>query len=66
MDAWRQYLYRVVVTLLTEARATAAAARMRQNTLNYNDLLFKSAKLLRERADVRQALQAKYPLALRR
>jgi ATP-dependent helicase/nuclease subunit A len=60
MDAWRQYLYRVVVTLLTEARATAAAARVRQNTLNYNDLLFKAAKLLRERADVRRALQAKF------
>ena len=27
MDAWRQYLYRIVVTLLTEARATAAAAQ---------------------------------------
>ena len=60
MDAWRQYLYRIVVTLLTEARATAAAARMRRNTLNYNDLMFKSAKLLRERADVRTALQAKH------
>ncbi len=60
MDAWRQYLYRIVVTLLTEARATAAAARMRRNTLTYNDLLFKSAKLLRERADVRKALQAKH------
>ena len=60
MDAWRQYLYRIVVTLLTEARATASAARMRRNTLNYNDLLFKSAKLLRERPDVRRALQAKH------
>ncbi len=60
MDAWRQYLYRIVVTLLTEARATAAAARMRRNTLTYNDLMFKSAKLLRERADVRTALQSKH------
>ncbi|MEO8260852.1 MAG: UvrD-helicase domain-containing protein [Acidobacteriota bacterium] len=60
MDAWRQYLYRIVVTLLTEARATAAAARMRRNTLTYSDLLFKSAKLLRERADVRTALQLKH------
>ncbi|MEO7133884.1 MAG: UvrD-helicase domain-containing protein, partial [Vicinamibacterales bacterium] len=60
VEAWRQYLYRVVVTLLSEARATAAAARMRRNTLNYNDLLFKSAKLLRERGDVRRALQLKH------
>ncbi len=60
IEAWRQYLYRVVVTLLSEARATAAAARMRRNTLNYNDLLFKSAKLLRERGDVRRALQLKH------
>ena len=60
MDVWRQYLYRIVVTLLSEARATAAAARMRRNTLTYNDLLFKSATLLRERADVRAALQSKH------
>ncbi len=60
IEMWRQYLYRVVVTLLSEARATAAAARMRRNTLNYNDLLFKSAKLLRERGDVRRALQLKH------
>jgi ATP-dependent helicase/nuclease subunit A len=60
MDVWRQYLYRIVVTLLSEARATAAAARMRRNTLTYNDLLFKSATLLRERADVRKALQSKH------
>src|SRR6185503_11620442 len=60
MESWREYLYRVVVTLLTDARATASAARLRQNTLNYTDLLLKSAKLLRERVDVRTALQAKY------
>jgi ATP-dependent helicase/nuclease subunit A len=60
MNVWRQYLYRIVVTLLSEARATAAAARMRRNTLTYNDLLFKSATLLRERADVRKALQSKH------
>jgi ATP-dependent helicase/nuclease subunit A len=60
MESWREYLYRVVVTLLTDARATASATRLRQNGLNYNDLLLKSATLLRERAEVRKALQDKY------
>ena len=54
------YLYRLSVTLLMEARATAAAERRRRNTLNYNDLLLLAAKVLRENDDVRHALQQKF------
>jgi ATP-dependent helicase/nuclease subunit A len=60
ITAWREYLYKVIVTLVTQARATAAAERRRRNTLNYNDLLLLAAKMLRENADVRHALQRKY------
>ena len=57
---WRQYIYRIGITLLTRARTQAAADRRRQNTLNYGDLLQLTARVLRENADVRRALQEKY------
>src|SRR3954469_4006546 len=57
---WRQYVYRLAVTLLTRARAHAAAERRRQNTLNYGDLLTLTAKVLRDNPQVRRALQRKY------
>src|SRR3954468_1751115 len=57
---WRQYVYRLAVTLLTRARAHAAAERRRQNTLNYGDLLTLTAKVLRDNLSVRRALQRKY------
>ena len=60
ITAWREYLYRVIVTLVTQARASAAAERRRRNTLNYNDLLQLAAKMLRENGDVRRALQQKH------
>ena len=57
---WRQYVYRLSVTLLTRAREHAAAERRRLNTLNYGDLLNLTARVLRSNADVRHALQDKY------
>jgi ATP-dependent helicase/nuclease subunit A len=60
LSQWRQYIYRVGITLLTRARTQAAADRRRQNTLNYGDLLQLTARVLRENADVRRALQEKY------
>ncbi|MCC6863001.1 MAG: UvrD-helicase domain-containing protein [Bryobacterales bacterium] len=61
LAAWRQYLYRLVVTLGLEARELAAEARRRAAELNYEDLLQLTAKVLRTKRDVRQALQSKYP-----
>jgi ATP-dependent helicase/nuclease subunit A len=60
LSQWRQYVYRLSVTLLTRARDHAAAERRRQNTLNYGDLLNLAAKVLRENPRVRHALQHKY------
>jgi ATP-dependent helicase/nuclease subunit A len=57
---WRQYLYRLSVTLLGEGRAFARDARAEANRLNYNDLLQKAARLLGGNAEVLQALQQKY------
>jgi ATP-dependent helicase/nuclease subunit A len=60
LSQWRQYVYRLSVTLLTRAREHAAAERRRLNTLNYGDLLNLTARVLRANADVRRALQDKY------
>ena len=60
LGQWRQYVYRLSVTLLTRARDAAARERRRRNSLNYGDLLNLTAKVLRENAQVRHALQKKY------
>ena len=60
LAVWRQYIYRLSITLLTSAREHAAQARRRANSLNYDDLLQLTAKVLRGNADVRCALQGKY------
>jgi ATP-dependent helicase/nuclease subunit A len=57
---WRQYVYRLSVSLLTRARDSAAAERRRINSLNYGDLLNLTARVLRENRVVRQALQQKF------
>ena len=58
--AWRQYVYRLSVTVLMKAREKASADRRRDNTLNYGDLLQLTARVLRSNADVRRALRDKY------
>ncbi len=60
MAAWRQYVYRLSVGLLTRAREAASRERRRLNTLNYGDLLNLTARVLRENVHVRRALQRKY------
>jgi len=57
---WRQYVYRLSATLLTQARDFAAAERRRLNSLNYGDLLNLTARVLRENESVRKALQQKF------
>ena len=57
---WRQYVYRLAISLLTRARASAAAERRRLNSLNYGDLLHLTARVLRENVGVRTALQRKF------
>lgn len=60
LEQWRQYVYRLSVTLLSRARESAAAERRRLNSLNYGDLLTLTAKVLRENEPVRRALQQKF------
>jgi ATP-dependent helicase/nuclease subunit A len=60
LKAWRQYTYRLVVTLLVEGREHAREERRRAVTLNYGDLLVAAAALLRNNAHVRAAMQRKY------
>ena len=57
---WRQYVYRLSVTLLTHARDFAAVERRRLNSLDYGDLLNLTARVLRENESVRRALQQKF------
>jgi ATP-dependent helicase/nuclease subunit A len=59
LEKWRRYLYRLTVTLLAQARHHATAERRRRNSLNYGDLLQLAARVLRENAGVRRALQLK-------
>jgi len=60
LGQWRQYVYRLSVTLMTRARTSAAAERRRLNSLNYGDLLNLTARVLRENKSVRLALQKKF------
>lgn len=57
---WRQYVYRLSVTLMNRARESTAAERRRINSLNYGDLLNLTARVLRENELVRRALQQKF------
>jgi ATP-dependent helicase/nuclease subunit A len=60
LTAWRQHVYGVCITVLTEARRVAAGERRRRNTLSFNDLLLRTADVLRSNAGVRHALQQKH------
>jgi ATP-dependent helicase/nuclease subunit A len=60
LSQWRQYVYRLSVTLLVRARESASAERRRSNSLNYGDLLNLTARVLRENEPVRRALQQKF------
>ena len=64
LSQWRQYVYRLSMTLLTRARESAAAERRRLNSLNYGDLLNLAARVLRENVPVRRALQQKFKYLL--
>ena len=60
LSAWREYVYRIALSLLLDARAWAGEQRRRAATLNFGDLLFFAARLVRENRTVREALQRKY------
>lgn len=57
---WRHHVYRLAIAVLTDARAFARQERLDALTLDYGDLLQRAAGVLRQRPDVRRALQQKY------
>ncbi|OGK85260.1 MAG: hypothetical protein A2X53_12835 [Candidatus Rokubacteria bacterium GWA2_70_23] len=60
LAAWREHLYGLAVRLLVGGRAFAEEARRRADALSYGDLLRIAARLLRDRPELRAALQRKY------
>ena len=60
LQQWREYVYRVCLTLLVEAREFAAKQRRRAALLNFTDLLLSASRLVRDDLQVRDALQQKY------
>ena len=60
LEAWRRHLYAPCIRLLVKARQFAQRDRALRNTLSFNDLLIRTAKVLRENESVRRALQDKY------
>ena len=60
LTAWRRYLYRLIVALGVEAREFAAEARRRAAELTYEDLLQRTASVMRTNREVRESLQRKY------
>lgn len=60
LGAWRQYVYRLALTLILSGRTYFAEIRKAALTLNYEDLLQTAALLLRSNPEVRAALQQKY------
>jgi ATP-dependent helicase/nuclease subunit A len=60
LEKWRAYVHGLAMRVLDEARRSYAEARRRENVVNYVDLLKRTATVLRERGDVRRALQQKY------
>ena len=60
LTGWRAYLYGLATTVLTDARRFARDERRRALALNFTDLLVSAARLLRDNAAVRHAMQRKY------
>lgn len=60
LTQWRRHLYGPAIRLLTRAREQAQRDRRLRNTLSFNDLLMRTADVLRRDAGVRRALQEKF------
>ncbi|MGE3841474.1 MAG: UvrD-helicase domain-containing protein, partial [Vicinamibacterales bacterium] len=60
LDRWRAWVYRQAIAVLVQGRDFYALERRRHNFVNYVDLLMMTARMLREHASVRRALQQKF------
>ncbi len=61
---WRACRYQFVIPLLTAARAHYERLRIASGMLSFHDLLDRTARLLRERPDVRVGFAKRYPFLL--
>jgi ATP-dependent helicase/nuclease subunit A len=60
LRTWREYVYRLSITLLVEGRDYAAGQRRNAAVLNFSDLLLLASRLVRENPNMRESLQRKY------
>ncbi len=60
LEAWRQYLYPPAASLIDRAVANYATERRSNGTLNFQDLLTLTSRLLREHTDVRRFFSDRY------
>ena len=60
LGAWRQMRYAIVMRLLLLARDSYDMLRKRHGVLNFQDLLMKAARLVRENPAVRRYLQLRF------
>lgn len=61
---WRAHRYQFVVPLLEAARDHYERVRLDEGMLSFHDLLARTARLLRERPDVRVGFARRYPFLL--
>lgn len=60
MERWREYCHNYILNFIKPAVAYYHELKDKYSILNFQDLLLKSANLLRENPDVRQHFQEKY------
>ncbi|MFC0212168.1 UvrD-helicase domain-containing protein [Paenibacillus chartarius] len=60
LESWREYLHPKLIRFVLPAVRSAAANRMEGGMLDFQDLLMKTAELLREHRDVRQYFGRRY------
>lgn len=61
---WHAYRYQFAMPLLEAARDHYDAVRLTEGVLSFHDLLDRTARLLRERPDVRTSFAARHPVLL--
>ncbi|NCY01497.1 MAG: hypothetical protein EBX36_00935, partial [Planctomycetia bacterium] len=61
---WRAYRYQFVIPLLERARDHYEQVRLAEGKLSFHDLLVRTARLLRERPDVRVTFARRHPFLL--
>jgi ATP-dependent helicase/nuclease subunit A len=64
LGQWRAYRYQFVIPLLEKARDHYEHGRLAEGLLSFHDLLERTARLLRERPDVRVTFAKRHPFLL--